>query len=203
VTGAPDPEDGDPFVLIVSSRSDEVIAAQLLPDLAAYGRLMRVVATGADARIVVEQGAVTGVMVDPELPDMNPYDLCAWVRARFRDLPLMVLDEDEVDLKAVHLSPGGGVWTISASLRERMTDASVLHGVLDTSPPADVEWIAEQTGHSVEETEEDFQSLRAKLGCASHAEMLFKLRNLPRDADEIAKGADMVVRFEPGPIPEA
>ncbi|MCA9609927.1 MAG: hypothetical protein KC619_30230 [Myxococcales bacterium] len=196
--------EGDPFVLVVSPRTDEELEALVGPELRAFGRAANVVRTGADAQALVEHCDVLGVLIDPELVDMSPYDLCGWIRARFRDLPLMVMETpQEVDTRAVHLSPGGGVWTISESLRARMTDPSVLHGVLESIPEPDVEQVAMQTGQTVEETEEALREVLGKCGFETHRELRFHVRNLPRDYVEREDRGEVIVRFEPGPIPRA
>ncbi|MCA9605777.1 MAG: hypothetical protein KC619_09290 [Myxococcales bacterium] len=193
----------DPFVLVVSPRSPEDLE-QLGAEMEAFGRPAYIVRQGADAQILVENCGVLGVLIDPELLDMSPYDLCGWIRARFRDLPVMIMETPpEVDTAAVHLCPGGGIWTISESLRARMTDLSVLHGVLGSIPGPDVEHVASQTGQTMEETEEALREVLEKFGFETHQELRFHLRNLPRDYIEREDDGEVIVRFEPGPIPTA
>lgn len=175
------------------------------PELLAQAGTVSVVDSADAAKVVIEHGAVIGVLVDAELPDMDAYDLCGWVRARFRDLPLLVLGDDgpKVDTDAVHLTPGGGVWTISESLRERMTDASVLYDVLETIPEPDYEGIASQIGATPGEVAQHFREILSKTGTRSHRELAFLTRNLPLNIGERENASDLVVRFEPGPIASA
>ncbi len=191
----------DPFILVVSPRAADELSEMLGDSLEAFGRPAYVVRRASEAQALVERCDALGVLVDVELADLSPYDLCGWIRARFRDLPVMVFgDEPTVDTRAVHLSPGGGVWTISESLRAHMTDLSVLYGVLDSIPGPDVARVAAETGQTVEETEETLREVLRKTGFATHQELHFHVRNLPQDP---VAGRDAIVRFEPGPIPSA
>lgn len=159
------------------------------------------VKTAAEALENIGGRVASCVVVDPALADMNAWDLCGWVRARWRDLPLMVIDHPEVDLSALLLEEHGAVWTIPDALRSRMTDPSVLR-----FDPADEggyspEAVAEQLGITVAEVERDLAESLEKLGYDTVGEMRFHMRNAPANLDELE--APVHVRFEPGPIAQA
>lgn len=157
--------------------------------------------TGAGAQKELHYAGALSVVVDARLEDMSGWDLCGWIRARWRDLPLMVIGHEEIDLAAVYLEPNGALWTIPDALRERMTDLSVLHDDPSAEPVPPTEAVANALGVSVAEVEADLRASLRELKYDDVGEMRFHMRNAPHNLDELA--APVRVRFEPGPIVQA
>lgn len=194
-----------PPALVVSPRWREW--GEILVALREAGGFdMDVAETAADAQAALADPAFVLVLVDPELPDMFAYDLVGWVRARFRELPVVMLDDASFDTSAVYLEPGGGVWTIPESLRERMRDPSVLQVTPESIPVLDAAVAAlaledpQQGGE--QGSEESLAGTLKKMGFATVPEMIFFMRNLPHDAGD-RDPSELTVRFEPGPIASA
>jgi len=119
-------------------------------------------------------GAVHTLLIDPELPGRSGYDLCGFIRARFRHLPLKMLGEPELKTGPVELLEG---WAVPDTLRSKMTDSSVLEVTPESIPVPPVEMAAEFIGVSVEEMTARRAGMLERSGAATLAEMVHELRN--------------------------
>jgi CheY-like chemotaxis protein len=142
---------------------------------------VEVVATAGHARARFQRPNVVGAAIDSELPDGNGYDLCGWLRARFRDLRLKMLDAMDLDTSARWLSEDGAKWTVPDAVRRRMTDTSVLNVTSEPIPMPSDATIAAEFGLSAEELEREQALMLEKTGFASMAELVHHVRNLPPD----------------------
>lgn len=143
-------------------------------------REVLVFATGAKLRDAIAYENPVTVLVDPHLPDMNGYDLCGWVRAHFRDLPIRMLGDMKLDTRAVDLDEEGATWTVSEALRAKMSDPSVLEVTLDSIPIMVDEVLASSAGITLEELARDKAEIFRKTGFTSMQEYVHRMRNLPR-----------------------
>lgn len=144
---------------------------------------VRIVATAEQARAAFVMPNVLSVAIDSELPDGSGYDLCGWVRARFRDLPITVLDDLRLDTSAHDLNDAGTEWTVSEALRRRMVDLSVLEVTPKSVPMISDTALAAMFGITLDELEREKASMLRKTGFASMAELIQHIRNLPREPE--------------------
>jgi hypothetical protein len=145
---------------------------------------VRIVATAEQARAAFVKPNIVSVAIDSELPDGNSYDLCGWVRARFRDVPITILEDLRLDTSAHDLSDDGTKWTVSEAVRRRMVDLSVLDVTPESVPMISDAALAAMFGISLEELEREKAVILERTGFASMAELIQHVRNLPRDAPE-------------------